>query len=46
MSATPDKWRTGIAYGDKHSVVLRGYDLQDLFGKVSFAEAWLLLATG
>ena len=46
MSATSDKWRTGIAYGDKHSVVLRGYDLQDLVGKVSFAEAWLLLATG
>jgi len=46
MSATRDKWRTAIAYGDKHSVVLRGYDLQDLVGKVSFAEAWLLLATG
>jgi citrate synthase len=46
MSATRDQWRTAIAYGDKHSVVLRGYDLQDLVGEVSFAEAWLLLATG
>jgi citrate synthase len=46
MSATGDKWRTAIAFGDKHSVVLRGYDLQELVGKVSFAEAWLLLATG
>ena len=46
MSATRDQWRTAIAYGDKHSVVLRGYDLQELVGKVSFAEAWLLLATG
>ena len=27
MSATRDKWRTAIAYGDKHSVVLRGYDV-------------------
>lgn len=46
MSATRDQWRTAIAYGDKHSVVLRGYDLQELVGKVSFAEAFLLLATG
>lgn len=46
MSATRDQWRTAIAYGDKHSVVLRGYDLADLVGQVSFAEAFLLLATG
>ena len=46
MSATRDKWRTAIAFGDKNSVVLRGYDLLELVGKVSFAEAFLLLATG
>lgn len=46
MSATGDQWRTAIAYGDRHSVVLRGYDLQDLVGNVTFAEAFLLLATG
>ena len=46
MSATRDKWRTAIAYGDKHAVVLRGYDLQELVGEVSFAGAFLLLATG
>src|SRR5690349_8898640 len=46
MSATRDQWRTAIAYGDEHAVVLRGYDLQELVGQVSFAEAWLLLATG
>src|SRR5690349_997743 len=46
MSATRDQWRTAIAYGDKHAVVLRGYDLQELVGQVSFAEAFLLLATG
>ncbi|MBS0446898.1 MAG: citryl-CoA lyase [Proteobacteria bacterium] len=46
MSATRDKWRTAIAYGDRHAVVLRGYDLQELVGVVGFAEAWLLLATG
>lgn len=46
MSATRDHWRTAIAYGDQDAVVLRGYDLQELVGKVSFAEAWLLLATG
>jgi len=46
MSATRDQWRTAIACGDRHAVVLRGYDLQELVGNVSFAEAWLLLATG
>jgi citrate synthase len=46
MSATRDQWRTAIAYGDKHAVVLRGYDLAELVGQVSFAEAFLLLATG
>ena len=46
MTATRDKWRTAIAYGDKNAVVLRGYDLQELVGQVSFAEAFLLLATG
>ena len=46
MPATRDKWRTAIAYGDQHAVVLRGYDLQELVGQVSFAEAFLLLATG
>jgi len=46
MSATRDQWRTAIACGDKHAVMLRGYDLQELVGNVSFAEAWLLLATG
>jgi citrate synthase len=46
MSATRDQWRTAIACGDKDAVTLRGYDLQELVGNVSFAEAWLLLATG
>ena len=46
MSATRDHWRTAIAHGDKDAVILRGYNLQELVGKVSFAEAWLLLATG
>ncbi|MBL0918563.1 MAG: citryl-CoA lyase [Hydrogenophaga sp.] len=46
MSATRDQWRTAIACGDRDAVVLRGYDLQELVGRVSFAEAFLLLATG
>lgn len=46
MSATRNRWRTAIAYGDRDAVVLRGYNLQELVGHVSFAEAWLLLATG
>ncbi len=46
MSATRDQWRTAIAHGDRNAVVLRGYDLLEMVGKVSFAEAFLLLATG
>jgi citrate synthase len=46
MTATRGGWRTAIAFGDKRSVVLRGYDLLELVGKVSFAEAFLLLARG
>jgi citrate synthase len=46
MAATRSGWRTAIAFGDKNSVVLRGYNLLDLVGKVSFAEAFLLLARG
>ena len=35
-----------LAYGDDDSVVIRGYSLGELVGKVSFAEAFLLLALG
>ncbi|HEX7441077.1 MAG TPA: citryl-CoA lyase [Caldimonas sp.] len=44
--ATKGHWKTALAYGDKESVVIRGYSLGELVGKVSFAEAFLLLALG
>jgi citrate synthase len=44
--ATKGRWRTALAYGDDDSVVIRGYSLGELVGKVSFAEAFLLLALG
>ncbi len=44
--ATTGHWKTALAYGDKESVVIRGYSLGELVGKVSFAEAFLLLALG
>ena len=44
--ATKGHWKTALAYGDKDSVVIRGYSLGELVGKVSFAEAFLLLALG
>ena len=44
--ATKGRWKTALTYGDKESVVIRGYSLGELVGKVSFAEAFLLLARG
>ncbi|VWX61880.1 Citryl-CoA lyase [Burkholderiales bacterium 8X] len=44
--ATKGRWKTAIAYGDKDTVVLRGYNLGEMVGKMSFAEAFLLLARG
>jgi citrate synthase len=44
--ATKGRWKTALAYGDDDSVVIRGYSLGELVGKVSFAEAFLLLALG
>ena len=44
--ATKGRWKTALTYGDRDSVVIRGYSLGELVGKVSFAEAFLLLARG
>lgn len=44
--ATAGRWRTALAHGGSDHVVIRGYDLRELVGRVSFAEAFLLLATG
>src|SRR5258708_22443307 len=44
--APKGRWKTALAYGDDDSVVIRGYSLGELVGKVSFAGAFLLLALG
>ncbi len=44
--ATKGRWKTALTYGDRDSVVIRGYNLGELVGRVSFAEAFLLLARG
>lgn len=44
--ATGDNWRTALAYGDRHGVYIRGYNLKELVENKSFAEAFLLLALG
>lgn len=44
--ATPHGWRTAIAYADHDNIVLRGHSLLEMIGKTSFAEAFLLAATG
>lgn len=44
--ATKSSWRTALAVGDRHSVRIRGYDLGELVGNVSYSQAVLLLATG
>lgn len=44
--ATSGRWKTALAYGDTDRVVIRGYDLTELVGNLSFPAAILLLATG
>jgi citrate synthase len=44
--ATPQGWRTAIAYADADTIVLRGHSLLGMIGKATFAEAYLLAATG
>lgn len=43
--ATSGRWKTALAYGDTDRVVIRGYDLTELVGNISFPAAILLLAT-
>ncbi|HKV43190.1 MAG TPA: citryl-CoA lyase [bacterium] len=39
-------WRTGIAYKTKEKIVVRGYDLNELTGNISFAEMAYLVWRG
>jgi citrate synthase len=40
------EWRTAIATADEGTITLRGHSLLEMIGKASFAEAFLLAATG
>jgi citrate synthase len=42
----PFHWRTAIAYKTKEKIVVRGYDLNDLVGRISFAEMTYLVWRG
>jgi len=42
----PFHWRTGIAYKTRDKIVVRGYDLNDLTGRISFAEMAYLVWRG
>ena len=45
MSA-PTSWKTALTEATDEGVRIRGYDLRDLVGRISFAEGILLLARG
>ena len=45
MSA-PTSWRTALTEATDDGVRIRGYDLRDLVGRISFAEGILLMARG
>lgn len=45
MSA-PTSWRTALTQATDEEVRIRGYDLRDLVGRISFAEGILLMARG
>lgn len=40
------QWTTKITDTDEHGIVVRGYDLADLIGRISFGEMFYLLARG
>ena len=42
----PFHWRTAISYKTKDKIVVRGYDLDDLTGNISFAEMAYLVWRG
>jgi citrate synthase len=42
----PFHWRTAISYKTKEKIVVRGYDLDDLTGNISFAEMAYLVWRG
>ncbi len=46
MGREPFHWRTAIAYKTKEKIVVRGYDLNELTGRVSFAEMAYLVWRG
>ena len=42
----PFHWRTSIAYKTRESIVVRGYDLNELVGNINFTEMAYLVITG
>ena len=46
VAAAPADWRTGITLIEPNRILVRGYRLDDLMGRLSFAEAVYLLLGG
>src|SRR5438445_864077 len=46
MDQEPFHWRTAIGYKTRDKIVVRGYDLNELTGNVSFAEMAYLVWRG
>src|SRR5438309_8389365 len=46
MDREPFHWQTAIAYKTRDKIVVRGYDLNELTGNVSFAEMAYLVWRG
>ena len=45
-SDSPDVWTTGLTSVEPNKMLVRGYPLDELMGRVSFSEAVYLLVTG
>ena len=43
---TDTRWRTGITFIEPNKILIRGYPVDELMGRVSFAEAIYLLLMG
>jgi len=41
-----EKWKTGVSHVEPNRIVIRGHEIADLLGKVSFSQALFLLWTG
>jgi citryl-CoA lyase len=46
VSATPARWKTALTHIESNKVLVRGYPLDEMMGRVSFADSIYLLLVG